>query len=119
MAVLFRDGLGVPKNHKVAYLMFLAVHMDCLGTEATQIRAGRSLERLAKAMPSKDVEEALSYTWIYVDQIIKSRGKKVTIGKDVLPAKDRLRIRDNDWWLDSEREKMKFKSPSPWNKKTD
>jgi type II secretory pathway pseudopilin PulG len=117
IGVMYRDGLGVTTNAKIAYLLFLAVHMESLGNEATQIRAGRNLSRLAQSLPKKDAEEALSYTWAYVDQIVKSRGKNVAIGKDVLPAKKRPRIRDNNWWLDSERKKMDFESPSPWNVK--
>lgn len=117
IGVMYRDGLGVAKNSKVAYLLFLAVHMDGLGSEATQTRAGRNLSRMTASLPKKEVEEAVSYTWAYVDQIVKSRGKNVTIGKEVLPAKQRPRIRDNDWWLDSEREKMNFESPPPWNVK--
>ena len=116
IGVLFRDGLGVPKNEKVAYLLFLGVHMEGLGTEATQIRAGRSLGRLAETLKKEDIYEALSYTWNYVDQVVKSRGKTTEVGKDVLPTKERPRIRDNGWWLDSERKKMDFKSPAPWDK---
>ncbi len=115
IGVMYRDGLGVAKNPKVAYLLFLAVHMEGLGDESTQIRAGRNLSRLAESLPKKDIEEALSYTWPYVDQIVKSRGKNITIRKDVLPTKDRPRIRDNNWWLDSERKSMDFQSPPPWN----
>ena len=71
----------------------------------------------AHNLPDKDLHEALSYTWPYVTQIIKSRGKNLKIGADVLPAKGRPRIRDNNWWTDAERAGMKFASPPPWNKK--
>ena len=117
LGVMYRDGLGVATNAKIAYLLFLAVHMDGLGSESTQIRAGRNLSRLAESIPKKGIEEALSYTWDYVEQVVKSRGKNVAIGKEVLPAKKRPRIRDNNWWLDSERKKMDFESPPPWNVK--
>jgi TPR repeat protein len=117
IGVLFRDGLGVPKNQKVAYLLFLIVHMEGLGDDATQNRAGRNLSRLVESLPRQEVEEALSYTLPYLSQIVQSRGKDLTIGKDVLPAKDRLRFRDADWWLDSEKKKMTFDSPAPWNQK--
>lgn len=116
IGVLFRDGLGVPKNLKVAYLLFLGVHMEGLGTEATQMRAGRNLGRLGQSLRKEELYEALSYTWAYVDQVVKSRGKNLNVGKDVLPAKKRPRIRDNDWWLEDEREQMKFVSPAPWDK---
>lgn len=117
LGVLHRDGLGVPQNPKVAYLLFLAVHMEGMGDENTQLRAGRNLDRLVESLPKKDIHEALSYTWPYVVQIMKSRGKDLSIGPDVLPTKDRPRIRDNDWWLESERKNMTFDSPPPWNVK--
>ncbi len=119
LGVMYRDGLAVGKNAKIAYLLFLAVHMEGLGNEGTQIRAGRNLTRLAESLSEEEIHEALSYTWPYVDQIVKSRGKKFSIGQDVLPAKDRPRIRDNDWWLESERKAMTFDSPPPWNKAGD
>jgi hypothetical protein len=117
IGVMYRDGLGVEKNLKVAYLLFLAVHMDGLGTDETQMRANRNLRRLMESLQTREVEDALSYTWAYVEQIVKSQGKNVAIGKDVLPTKDRPRIRDNGWWMESEREKMNFKSPAPWDVK--
>ena len=116
LAVLHRDGLGVPKNQKAAYLMFLAVHMEGMGDDSTQLRAGRNLQRLVDQLPKAEIYEALSYTWPDVVQIIKGRGQDLRIGPDVLPTKDRPRIRDNGWWLDSERAGMTFESPPPWNK---
>jgi len=117
LGVLHRDGLGVPKNQKAAYLIFLAVHMEGMGYESTQNRAGRNLQRLVDQLPKTDVYEALSYTWLYVVQIMKSRGKDLSIGVDVLPTQEQPRIRDNGWWLDSERAGMTFESPPPWNAK--
>ena len=115
LGVMYRDGLGVTKNEKVAYLLFLAVHMECLGDEATQIRAGGNLTKLREKLPKSDVQEALSYTWAYVNQIVRSKGKNMTIGRDVLPMAKQPRIKDNGWWLDEERKKMDFKPPPPWN----
>jgi len=117
IGVMFRDGLGVEHNLKVAYLIFLAVHMEGMGNDNTQIRAGRNFDRVAHNLSDPEIYEALSYTWPYVTQIIKSRGKNLKIGPDVLPAKNRPRIRDNGWWTDRERAAMKFESPAPWNKK--
>lgn len=117
LGVLHRDGLGVPKNQKAAYLIFLAIHMEGMGGDDTQIRAGRNLQRLVDELPKTEIHEALSYTWQYVVQILKSRGKDLSTGPDVLPAKERPRIRDNGWWLDGERAGMTFESPPPWNEK--
>ncbi|MBI2512993.1 MAG: sel1 repeat family protein [Opitutae bacterium] len=116
IGVMHRDGLGVPKNEKIAYLLFLAVHMESLGDESTQMRANRNLRRAMKELPQVQLHEALSYTWPYVVQILKSRGKDLKPSPGVLPAKDRPRIRDNGWWIDSERAAMKFESPTPWDK---
>lgn len=116
LGVMFRDGLGVEPNLKVAYLVFLAVHMERMGNDDTQDRAGRNFSLVAHNMPDKDLHEALSYTWPYVMQIIRSRGKNLKTGSDVLPTKNRPRIRDNNWWTDSERAGMKFRSPPPWDK---
>jgi len=116
IAVIFRDGLGLPKNQKIAYLLFLAVHMEGMGNEDTQTRAGRNIDRLVQQLPKDQIYEALSYTWPYVMQMVKSRGKNTQTGADVLPTKERPRIRDNGWWLDSERAGMKFSSPPPWDK---
>jgi hypothetical protein len=118
LGVMHRDGLGVPKNQKAAYVIFLAIHMEGLGDDDTQIRAGRNLQRLVDQLPKEEIYEALSYTWPYVVQIMKSRGKNVRAGADVLPSKERLRIRDNGWWSDTERAGMKFESPAPWHVKT-
>jgi hypothetical protein len=115
LGVLLRDGLGVPRLPKVAYLIFLAIHMEGIGNEGTQGRAGRSLDRLVEQLPKEQIHEALSYTWPYVQQIVKSRGRDLATGPDVLPTKTRPRIRDNDWWLDHERAGMTFKSPPPWD----
>ncbi len=115
IGVLFRDGLGIPKNEKIAYLLFLGVHMEGLGTDATQMRAGSSLGRLSESLKKEDIYEALSYTWAYVDQAVKSRGTNLEVGENVLPTKEQPRIRDNNWWLDSERKQMDFNSPAPWD----
>ncbi len=115
IGVMFRDGQAVAKNEKIAYLLFLEVYMTGLGDESTQIRAGRNLSRLADSLPKTDQEEALSYTLPYLDQVVRSKGKNMAVGKDVLPSAKQPRIKDNNWWLDSERKKMDFKSPPPWN----
>ncbi|MBK1791534.1 tetratricopeptide repeat protein [Persicirhabdus sediminis] len=116
IGVMYRDGLGVSKNPKIAYLLFLAVHMNGLGSEATQYRAGGNLNKLMPSMKEDEIYEALSYTWAYVLQVVKSRGEDLSTDEDVLPSAENVRIRDNDWWLDSEKKQMNFESPAPWNK---
>lgn len=116
LGVLFRDGSGVPQNRKLAYLIFLAIHMEGIGDEQTQIRAGRNLEKLIEMTSESERAEALSYTWAYVVQLFMSLGVDTEIRESVLPTTEQPRIRDNDWWLDSERAQMTFVSPPPWDK---
>ncbi len=61
LGVLHRDGLGVPPP-KVAYLIFLAVHREGMGTAETQVRVGRNLQRLVDPLAKKEVHDALSNT---------------------------------------------------------
>jgi len=62
LGVPHRDGLGVPKTPKVAFLIFLAVHREGMGTAETQIRAGRNLQRLVGQLPKTEVHDARSNT---------------------------------------------------------
>lgn len=115
LGVLYRDGLGVRANRKIAYLVFLAGFRSGQGNEQTRLRAQRNLDRLAQELPPQEIHEALSYTWTYVQQVMKSRGRDFRITPEVLPAADRPRIRDNGWWNESERAAMTFPSPPPWD----
>ena len=45
IGVMYRDGEGVVPNRKIAFDLFLITHMRGLGTETTQYRAGRNLDR--------------------------------------------------------------------------
>ena len=119
IAVMYRDGLSVEKNEKIAYLLFLMVHMNGMGTDATQMRTNRSLRRLIARLEEMQIKEALSYTWAYVDQVVRSRGKDYTIDEDVLPSKERLRFKDANWWLPSEEKNMEFEPTPPWDKEVE
>jgi len=116
LGVLFRDGNGVPQNRKLAYLIFLAIHMEGMGGEETVMRANRNLRKIIDLTTDDERAEALSYTWPYVVQLVMSLGADTEIRESVLPTTERPRIRDNEWWLDSERAKMTFVSPPPWDK---
>ncbi len=89
--------------------------MEGFGSDTTQMRAWRDLGSMVEALEKKDIYEALSYTWNYVDQIVTSKGKNLETGKNVLPTKSRPRVRDNNWWLDNERKAMTFALPAPWD----
>lgn len=115
IGVMYRDGQGVSTNSQIAYLLFLAVHMAGLGDEDTQYRAGSCLSRLAIALPQQEINQALCFTWNYVDQVVHSRGTNTVVRNDVLPSPDRPRIKDNNWWLDSEKARMTFDCQPPWD----
>ena len=88
IGVMYRDGLGVETNKQIAYLLFLATHMNGLGTEATQYRAGSNLSRVSEDIGENGTKAALCWTWAYVDQYVKSRGTKKEVTPEVLPSKD-------------------------------
>ena len=115
IGVLYRDGKGVEQNRKIAYTLFLATHMEGLGSESTQIRVNRHLRREADELSRADIEEALCYTWEYVLAYIEARGQLAAPPEEVLPASGKTRLKDNGWWLESERKDLKFSCASPWN----
>ncbi|KKL45162.1 hypothetical protein LCGC14_2358430 [marine sediment metagenome] len=114
IGVLYRDGSGVVQNRKVAYILFLLTHMEGLGSQSTQIRAARLLEQQAAELSESEVQEALCYTWPYVVAYVENRGPIEPIPEAFLPSKDRVRFKDNSWWLKSERQKLTFSCPEPW-----
>jgi hypothetical protein len=115
IGVLYRDGKGVKQNRKIAYTLFLATHMEGLGSESTQMRVNNHLRREAAELPPTDIEEALCYTWEYVLAYIDARGQLAEPPAEVLPSSGKTRLKDNHWWLDSERANLSFDCVAPWN----
>ena len=104
LGVMHRDGLGgVPKNKKMAYCVFLTIHMCGLGSQSTQMRANSCLRRLVSELSNDDIKDVLSnYTLSYMQAYIDARGKVKGIPAKYKPAKDNPALRDMDWWLDGE-----------------
>jgi hypothetical protein len=96
-------------------LFFLNASRSGEGTDRTRARAQQALDRLSGEISQAEIQEALSYTWPYVRQVLRSQGTDFTITPEVLPAKGRPRIRDNDWWQENEKIGMTFRSPPPWD----
>lgn len=111
IGVMFREGQGVPKNRKVAYLMFLAVHMNGIGGEATVMRANRNLRREQAELSAEEKQLALCYTGAYLTAYIRSRGKLEGIPEALSPSPERKRIRDLGWFMKGELEP--FDCPTP------
>jgi hypothetical protein len=89
--------------------------MEGLGSESTQMRVNSHLRREAAELPSAEIEEALCYTWEYVLAYVESRGELAEPPEDVLPSSGKTRLKDNNWWLDSERKNLSFPCIAPWN----
>jgi hypothetical protein len=115
IAIMFRDGVGAPRNYKVAYAILLWIHMEIGAPPNVMDYVNSNLRELSDAIGRIDREEALSYTTEYIKQVIDSRGTKMEPTPDVLPSKNRLRIKDKNWWLPSEKQQLNFRPPSPWN----
>jgi hypothetical protein len=89
--------------------------MEGLGSESTQLRVNNHLRREAAELPRADIEEALCYTWEYAVAYVDSRGQLTAPPEEVLPASGKTRLKDNNWWLDSERSNLSFACVAPWN----
>ena len=108
LGVMYRDGLGTAANRKIAYALFLLVHMRGLGTDSTQIRAGRNLDREIAEQPVQEIHAALCYTEEYVRAYVMSRGKASPSDAAVAPSQTRRRLKDREWWSERERATMTF-----------
>jgi Sel1 repeat-containing protein len=111
LGVMYRDGLGVPADRKIAYALFLIVHMRGLGGDSTQIRAGRNLDREVAEQPVQEIRAAVCYTEEYVRAHVMSRGKASSSDPDVTPSPTRRRLKDREWWSQREQGAMTFECP--------
>lgn len=114
LGVMHRDGKCAPVNRKIAYDVFLTVHMRGLGGEATQMRANQNLRREVAELPKADVQEALCYTERYLLKYIIEKGRLGGAPAEVLPSDKNLRIKEMSWWSEGERKGMDFTCPAPW-----
>ena len=102
IGVMYRDGSGVTKNKKMAYCLFLITHMRGLGTDDTQIRAGSCLNRLVPTMTKEELVEIFNYTEEYIVAYVKSKGTLKGVPEKYAPSKERVKLKDKDWWLPGE-----------------
>lgn len=98
IGVMYRDASGVRQNRKIAYLLFLTVHMQGLGGEETVMRANRNLRREIDELPLSDTRTALCYTVDYVRAYLRQRGNLVGIPKKLRASTTRPRFRELNWW---------------------
>ena len=102
IGVMYRDGLGVSRNRKIAYLLFLTVHMTGMGNEQTIMRANRNLRREISELTSGEKQEALCLTFAYVLEYVERRGNLEGIPEHLRASSERKRIKDLNWWLPGE-----------------
>lgn len=102
IGVMYRDGLGVQKNRKISYLLFLLVHMEGIGGEATVMRANRNLRREIAEQPKADLQEAVCYTVHYLVAYVESRGSLTDVPDHLRASSTRKRIKELGWWAPGE-----------------
>lgn len=74
LAVMFRDGQGIEANRTIATLMFYTIYLIGMGSDDTQIRAGRNLSRELERMTSAERQQAGCYNAAYMVAYIESKG---------------------------------------------
>jgi hypothetical protein len=102
IGVLYRDGLGIQQNRKIAHVLFLTVHMAKMGNQATVMRANSNLRREIAELSQDDRRESLCYTPDYIMAYVRSKGTLKDIPEQLRGSTSRKRIRDLNWWLPGE-----------------
>ena len=116
VAVMFRDGQGVPVDKKIAYDLFLLIHLRSMGAPDQLARARGSLRALIEDLTPSERNEARCYTEAYVYAYALSRGRLESPPPTTLPAPGRPRIKDDAaLWSDEERAAMGYACPPPWS----
>jgi TPR repeat protein len=75
IGVMYRDGLGVEKNVDIAYALFWITYWGALGSEETQIRNGRNMNKITAIMQPRQMEDAVKMNVEYVLAFVEKRGK--------------------------------------------
>lgn len=107
IGVMYRDGLGVGKNRKMAYCLFLITHVCSLGTESTQYRANSCLRKLLPEMSKEELAECFNCTLEYVQAYVESKGSREGLLEEHGPSKDRVALKDKPWWVKGELDFLK------------
>jgi hypothetical protein len=102
IGVMYRDGLGVEKNRKIAHLLFLTIHMSGMGGEATISRANRNLRREVAELSIAERRESICYTMQYVSAYVESKGTLKDVPEHLRASPERKRIKDFNWWAPGE-----------------
>lgn len=103
LGVMHRDGLGVPRNKKIAYCVFLTTHMRGLGSQTTQYHSNSCLRRIIAELPKDDIKDCLSnYTLGYISAYLGARGKMEGVPDQYKPSEGNPALKDLGWFMESE-----------------
>lgn len=102
IGILYRDGLGIKKNRKISYLLFLTIHMEGMGDEETVMRANRNLRQEIDELPLIERQEALCYSLGYMAAYVESRGITQKSPREIRETGKQPRVRDLGWWSPGE-----------------
>jgi TPR repeat protein len=102
IGVMYRDGLGVPVNRKISYLLFLLVHMEGIGGQITVSRANRNLSREVAELQKETLQDAVCYTMQYLVAYVESKGKLQGVPDELRSSSERKRIKELSWWMPGE-----------------
>jgi len=102
IGILYRDGLGIKKNRKISYLLFLTIHMEGMGDEETIMLANRNLRQEIDELPLIERQEALCYSLGYMAAYVESRGNTQKSPREIRETGKQPRVRDLGWWASGE-----------------
>lgn len=115
IGVMYRDGLGVAINRKIAYDLFLIPQLAGLGNLESQTHLAQNIHREMAEQSKAEIGEALCYTQEYIHVYVINFGNLDAAPSHVLPTADRLRLRDKSWWTKEEKANMNATCPAPWH----
>lgn len=93
LAVLYRDGAGVQQNLRIAYALFVLMHLQEHHDATTLLRNGSDLENTVSRLDAAGIRAALCYSEDYVRRYLAAHGAGVTP-----TAPGEVRLRDRSGW---------------------
>lgn len=72
---MYRDGLGVAKNQKIACALFILSHIHSYGGESVQSRIDETLQKQMGALTREETKQTLLLCEEYIVEYVTQRGK--------------------------------------------
>jgi hypothetical protein len=101
---MYRDGLGVPKNQKIACALFILSHINSYGGELIQSRIDETLQKQMNVLSKEEMKQTLLLCEEYVVEYLTKRDK---LKDDNVPPylvsnTARRALKDMTGWTESE-----------------